>query len=151
MTQMTRAGQHEALDDETHARWMKFARPGRRLFVHLVGLEIEDVRADYCRMRLPFRPELRQGGGVLHGGALSTLLDSVMVPAVGSMLDRGAQFSTVDLHVQFIGAARDEDVVAEGWVTRRGRSVVFGESEARGADGGRLIGKAVLTFNVAPG
>ncbi|MDQ3739148.1 MAG: PaaI family thioesterase [Actinomycetota bacterium] len=148
---MSRADKHEALDEAAHARWMKFARPGTTLFVHLVGLEIEDVRADYCRMRLPFRPELRQGGGVMHGGAIVTLLDSVMVPAVGSVLERGTQFSTVDLHVQFIGAARDDDVVAEGWVTRRGRTVVFGESEARGVDSGRLIGKAALTFNVAPG
>ncbi|CAN5757243.1 PaaI family thioesterase [soil metagenome] len=147
---MTTADRYERLDDKTRARWMKFARPGTLLFVHLVGLEIEDVRVDYCRMRLPFRPELCQGGGVMHGGAIATLLDSVMVPAVGSVLEREAQFSTVDLHVQFIGATRDEDVVAEGWVTRRGRSVVFGESEVRESGGGRLIGKAMVTFNVAP-
>jgi acyl-coenzyme A thioesterase PaaI-like protein len=53
--------------------------------------------------------------------------------------------------VQYIGAVKDEDVVAEGWVTKRGRRVVFCESEAVGATSGRLIAKSVLTYNVSPG
>ena len=127
---------------------MRFARAGTTLFPQLVGLEIEDVRADYCRMRLPFRPELLQAAGVVHGGAIATLLDSVIVPAVGGVLERNARFSTVDLHVQFLGAVGDDDLVAEGWVTRRGRTVVFCESEAVAASTGRPAGKALLTYNV---
>lgn len=127
---------------------MRFARPGTTLFPQLVGLQIEDVRTDYCRMRLPFRAELRQAGGIVHGGAIATLLDSVIVPAVGGVLPKEARFSTVDLHVQFIGAVRDEDLVAEGWVTRRGRSVAFCESEAVAATSGRTVGKAMLTYHV---
>jgi acyl-coenzyme A thioesterase PaaI-like protein len=44
----------------------------------------------------------------------------------------------------------DEDVVAEGWVVRRGRRVVFGQAEARAARSGRLVATAVLTYNVSP-
>ena len=47
------------------------------------------------------------------------------------------------------GRAQHEDVVAEGWVTRRGRTVVFCESEAFGATTGRLVAKSVLTYNVS--
>jgi acyl-coenzyme A thioesterase PaaI-like protein len=71
------------------------------------------------------------------------------VPAVGAGLEAGVGYSTVDLHVQFVGAVTNEDVVAEGWITRRGRSVVFCESEAYGMTTGRRIAKSVLTYNIA--
>ncbi len=58
-------------------------------------------------------------GGIVHGGAIASLMDAVLVPAVGSVLGPKDRFSTVDLHVQYIGAVKDEDIVAEGWVTKR--------------------------------
>jgi uncharacterized protein (TIGR00369 family) len=145
----TRADRFEPLPDDVAARWQRFGRSDTVFFPVLVGLRVEEVRVDYCRMRLPFRPELLHAGGIVHGGAIATLMDSVLVPAVGSVLDPAARYSTVDLHVQFIGAVRDEDVVAEGWVTRRGRSVVFCESEAVGAESRRLVARSVLTYNVS--
>ena len=117
----------------------------------LIGLEVEETRVDYCRMRMPFKAELLHAGGVVHGGAIASLMDAVLVPAVGSVLGPKDRFSTVDLHVQYIGAVKDEDVIAEGWVTKRGRSVVFCESEAIGATSGRTVAKSVLTYNVSPG
>ena len=75
---------------------------GRVFFPTLLGLVVEEVRVDYCRMRLPFRPELEQPAGLVHGGAIASLLDSVVVPAVGSAYGADARYSTVDMHVQFI-------------------------------------------------
>ena len=147
---MTRAERYEPLPDDAAARWAKFGKSETIFYPMLLGFEVEDVRIDYCRMRMPFKPELLQPGGVVHGGAIASLMDAVLVPAVGSMLGARDRYSTVDLHVQFIGAVKDEDVVAEGWVTKRGRTVVFCESEALGATTGRLIARSVLTYNVSP-
>jgi uncharacterized protein (TIGR00369 family) len=144
-----RADQYEPLGDDAARRWAKFGQGDTVFFPNLLGLAVEEVRIDYCRMRLPFKPELLHAGGIVHGGAIASLMDAVLVPAVGSSLDRTANYSTVDLHVQYIGAVKDEDIVAEGWVTRRGRSVVFCESEAFGASTGRRIAKSVLTYNVS--
>jgi len=148
---VTRAHRYEPLPADAAARWAKFGRSETVFYPMLLGLEVEEVRIDYCRMRMPLRTELLQPGGVVHGGAIASLMDAVLVPAVGSTLGARDRYSTVDLHVQFIGAVKDEDVLAEGWVTRRGRSVVFCESEAVGATSGRLIAKSVLTYNVATG
>jgi uncharacterized protein (TIGR00369 family) len=145
-----RADQYQALPDDVAARWARFGRSETVFYPMLLGLEVEEVRIDYCRMRMPFKPELVHAGGIVHGGAIASLMDAVLVPAVGSVLGPNDRFSTVDLHVQYIGAVTDEDVVAEGWVTRRGRSVVFCESEAFGATSGRRIAKSVLTYNVSP-
>jgi len=147
---MSRADQYEPLPEDAAARWAKFGRSETVFYPMLLGLQVEETRIDYCRMRLPFKSELLQPGGLVHGGAIASLMDAVLVPAVGSVLGPNDRFSTVDLHVQFIGSVKDEDVVAEGWVTRRGRSVVFCESDAVGATSGRLIAKSVLTYNVSP-
>jgi uncharacterized protein (TIGR00369 family) len=146
----TRAERYEPLPEDTAARWARFGRSETVFYPMLLGLVVEETRIDYCRMRMPFRSELLQPGGVVHGGAIASLMDAVLVPAVGSLLGPRDRYSTVDLHVQYIGAVKDEDVVAEGWVTRRGRTVVFCESEAIGAISGRLIAKSVLTYNVSP-
>ena len=149
----TRSDRHEMLDDATTQRWMRFGRTGTTTYPMLLGLVVEDIRRDYCRMRLPFRPELLQAGGFVHGGAMASLLDHVMVPAVGAPLDEGADYSTVDMHVQFIrgiaGGERAEDAIAEGWVVRRGRRTVFCEAEAFGARTGDLLAKSVLTYAVS--
>lgn len=147
---MSRADQYEPLPEDAAERWAKFGRSETVFYPMLLGLQVEETRIDYCRMRLPFKSELLQPGGLVHGGAIASLMDAVLVPAVGSVLGPNDRFSTVDLHVQFIGSVKDEDVVAEGWVTRRGRSVVFCESDAVGATSGRLIAKSVLTYNVSP-
>jgi uncharacterized protein (TIGR00369 family) len=148
---MTRADQFEQLDGEAATRWAKFGKSETVFYPMLLGLEVEETRVDYCRMRMPFKADLLHPGGIVHGGAIASLMDAVLVPAVGSVLGPTDRFSTVDLHVQYIGAVKDEDVVAEGWVTKRGRRVVFCESEAVGATSGRLIAKSVLTYNVSPG
>jgi uncharacterized protein (TIGR00369 family) len=147
---MTRADQYEQLPADAADRWARFGKSETVFYPVLLGLEVEEARVDYCRMRLPFKPELLHAGGIVHGGAIASLMDSVVVPAVGSVLGPNDRYSTVDLHVQFIGVVKDEDVVAEGWVTKRGRSVVFCESEAVGASSGRLIARSVLTYNVSP-
>jgi uncharacterized protein (TIGR00369 family) len=98
-----------------------------------VGLGLEEVRTDYARMRLPFRPELNQAAGVLHGGAIATLIDTAVVPAIGSGYEQMPLMFTVNMLVQYLDAVRGEDAIAEAWVEKRGRSLVFTRVEVRTA------------------
>jgi uncharacterized protein (TIGR00369 family) len=145
----SRAHLHDPLPPEVEERWMRFGRDGAHLYVNLLGLRIEEVRTDYCRMRMPFEPHLRQAAGVVHGGAIASLLDAVVVPVVGSAYGKDARFSTVDLHVQFLSALVDDDAVAEGWVVKRGRTTVFCESEVVAATSSKVIARSMLTYNVS--
>lgn len=145
---MSRASQFAPAPDEIVAKWSKFGNWEREYFPTLVGLTVEEVRTDYCRMRLPFRKELEQPAGVVHGGAIATALDSVVVPAVGQHYPADARYSTVDMHVQFMTALVGEDAIAEGWIVRRGRTTVFCEAELVGATSGKVIARSMLTYNV---
>lgn len=130
------AARFAPLPAEVAERWLHFfERPGRTVFPNLVGLVIEEVRADYARIRLPYRPELDQPAGVVHGGAIATLIDTVVVPAVASGYPDIPRMLTLHLGVSFIGAIVATDAVAEGWIVRRGRSTVFCRAEVRTSDG----------------
>ena len=147
---MSRAEQFEPLSPDVTARWSKFGHWDRVFFPSLLGMTVQDVRVDYCRMLMPYKPELDQPAGLVHGGAIASLLDAVVVPAVGAAYGREARYSTVDLHVQFLTTVTGHDIVAEGWVVKRGRTVVFCESEAVDAVTGKVAARSLLTYNVTP-
>lgn len=117
-------------------------------FPHFLGIRLEEVRCDYARMRLSFRPELNQPRGVLHGGAISALIDTVVVPAISSAYDEKPSLVTVSLHVQFLAPVIGEDAIAEGWVEKRGRSTIFCGAEVRSASG-ELASTGSLVYKVA--
>lgn len=130
------------------ARFAGFA-PGRpEYFPGVVGILLEEVRADYARMRLPFRPVLNQPAGVVHGGAIATLIDTVVVPAIASGYDEPHRYLTIDMQIQYIAATIGEDAVAEGWVVKRGRSTVFCRVEVLTAKGG-LVATGTLVYKVS--
>jgi acyl-coenzyme A thioesterase PaaI-like protein len=61
----------------------------------------------------------------------------------------GWGYFTVQLDVRFIGTVVQEDVVAEGWVDHRGRTLVFCRAEVRTASG-TLAADATLTYAIRP-
>jgi len=106
---------------------------GHPFFPGFVGLVLEEVREDYARMRMPYRPELDQPQGVVHGGAIATLVDTVVVPAIGSAYDERRALLTIGMTIQYLDAIVAEDAVAEAWVEKRGRSTAFCRVEVRTA------------------
>jgi uncharacterized protein (TIGR00369 family) len=148
-TSTSRAEQFEPLPPERAALFASFGHWGETLFPNVVGLELEEVRADYSRMRLPYRPELRQPGGMVHGGAIATLIDTVVVPALASAYDRFPLLLTIDLQIRFLNAARETDLVGEGWVVRRGRSVCFCQAEIRRAVDNEVVAEGWQVYKVS--
>lgn len=131
--------------------WDRFGQRddgGPRFFPGYVGLVLEEVRQDYARMRLPYRREVDQPQGIVHGGALATLVDTVVVPAIGSAYEERRALLTLGMTIQYLDAVRAEDAVAEGWVEKRGRSVCFCRVEVRTASG-TLAATASVVYKVS--
>lgn len=136
------------LSHERAERFSTFVAGRPEFFPGLVGLRLEEVRQDYARMRMPYRPVLNQPAGVVHGGAIATLIDTVVVPAIFTGYDEPRRLLTIDLQIQYIGAIVGEDAVAEGWVVRRGRSTVFLRAEVRTAKAG-LVAAGTMVYKVS--
>jgi uncharacterized protein (TIGR00369 family) len=129
--------------------WSGFGQWEQPHFPTVIGLQVEEIRRDYARMRVPWRSDLTQPAGVMHGGVIATLIDTVVVPAIGSGYDTMPQMLTLSINVAFLGAVRGEDAVGEGWITQRGNSVVFCDALVRTASG-VAAAKGSLVYKVRP-
>jgi uncharacterized protein (TIGR00369 family) len=81
--------------------------------------------------------------GTVHGGMLSTLLDTAAACAVHSTLPPGVAYTTLDLNVKFLRPVTVASGIlrSEGLVLQRGRRTAL--AEARLTDGaGRLVAHA---------
>ena len=95
-----------------------------------------DASEDYC---FP-----TGSGWVVHGGLVTTLLDTAMGGACWTVLDDGQTFLTADLRAEFIRASRPGTIRAEGRVVHKTRRIVFCEADAFDA-GGALLAAARCT------
>jgi uncharacterized protein (TIGR00369 family) len=75
------------------------------------------------------------GGHIVHGGMVTTLLDTAMGGACWSLLEEDESFLTADLRVEFMRSARPGTLRAEGSVVQRNRRVAFCAAELYDADG----------------
>ena len=119
------------------------------LFWRYLGVVVEEAGEGWVRLRVPVKDSLRNAlGAPVHGGVLSALVDMAVGGALGTTHDNaagGVGQTTLDLNVSFLAAAADGDIVAEGRLLRRGRSIAFGE--ARITDGtGKLVAVGRATY-----
>ena len=119
-------------------------------FPKFLGMHFEEVRLDYGRITLPYRPELNQPAGMIHGGVVATLIDTVVVGPLFSGLDAiPKKLLTIDLHIHYLDAGVEEDLVAEGWVRRRGRSTAFVTAEVETASG-KPLAHGNMAYRIVP-
>ena len=113
----------------------------------LLGVRLELVEPDHARVRLPFRNEIVTVGDVVHGGAIASLVDTAATAAVWSAADLGTSTrgTTVGFTVNFLSAARAQDLVAVARVIRRGRTLSTCDVEVNGVDG-TAVARALVTY-----
>jgi uncharacterized protein (TIGR00369 family) len=115
-------------------------------FLDLLGMRVEESAPDFCRMRLPFRPALLRNGGIMHGGAIASLLDTAGVMAIKAGMESEINgIPTITMTVNYLAPARETDVLAEARIIRRGRSLVFVEVKASSSSG-ELLATAQVVY-----
>ncbi|MET3808015.1 uncharacterized protein (TIGR00369 family) [Nakamurella sp. UYEF19] len=77
--------------------------------------------------------------GVVHGGLVCTLLDTVAACAVHSTLPAGVGYTSIEIKVSYLRPVRAGiELTAHGWVTKPGRRVAFAEGDVRDPSGAVL-------------
>jgi uncharacterized protein (TIGR00369 family) len=123
-------------------------------FVQMIGGKVEEWREGYVRMSLVVEEKHTNPNGVMHGGVLTTLMDETLGAVVASVrgmeVMRASPHATVEMNVSFLAGARPgEEIVVEGRALKVGRSVAFGEAEARRRGSDDLIAKGRFTYVIA--
>lgn len=105
---------------------------------------LEELSLDHCVLRLPYREQITNGSGTVHGGVLAMLADSAVAFALSTNFDGKMGFATTDLTIHFLRRARGE-VRARARILKKGKRVNVGEVEVTGEDG-REVARVLATF-----
>lgn len=118
-------------------------------FVGHLGIELQSLEPDTAVLRLPFTDRVVTVGDIVHGRAIGALIDTAAMAASWSTdeIPEGLRGTTVGLSVDFVSAARSQDLTAVARVLRRGSSLCFCEVEVTAEDGG-LVAKALVTYKL---
>ncbi|MGH9839920.1 MAG: PaaI family thioesterase [Blastocatellia bacterium] len=93
-------------------------------FPRLVGIEIDSMERGRARLSLEVEEKHLQLQGIMHGGAIATLIDTAVAFAIVSVSEPGARFSTIELKINYLSPIREGRVVADAWLVRDGRRIV---------------------------
>ena len=119
-------------------------------FVAHLGIRLEEMEPGRAVLGMPFNESLPTLGDVVHGGAISSLIDTAAAAAAwsGARVPEQPRASTVGLTVDFLAPARGQGVIAEGRVVRRGgRGLCFCEVRVS-ADDGDQVALALVTYQL---
>ncbi len=119
-------------------------------FDALIGTEWLDDDPDHARARVPVRDELRQPVGLMHGGVISSLIESVCSRATAlAVFDDGMAAMGQSISVSFMRPVTEGHVEVKAEARHRGRTTWVWEAEAINADG-KLCALAQMTIAVRP-
>jgi len=104
-------------------------------FERLLGLQILHAEAGQAHLSMPFTLKLSNGGGVMHGGAMTTLADTAVAMAIKSLLPPTTIFATTELAMKFIAPVQKGQVHAHARVCKTGERTFSGECDLLGEDG----------------
>jgi uncharacterized protein (TIGR00369 family) len=111
-------------------------------FTEIAGLELVEAGPERVEGRLAWAPERCTSAGLMHGGALMTLADSMGGLCAFLNLPAGATTSTIESKTNFFRAVREGAAHAVSRPVHVGSSTIGVQTEIRD-DAGRLV---ALTF-----
>ncbi|MGH9904052.1 MAG: PaaI family thioesterase [Pyrinomonadaceae bacterium] len=114
-------------------------------FAKLIGIELEEVDAGVATLALDIREELKQNHGVVHGGAVASLIDSATAFAIISILPPDERATTVDLTISYLRPLTTGRIRAKARVVRAGRRLIVVSAEVFD-DSGTLTATALSTY-----
>jgi 1,4-dihydroxy-2-naphthoyl-CoA hydrolase len=117
-------------------------------YADLLGTEWLDDDPDRARARVPIRDDLRQPFGLMHGGVMSSLVESVCSRATArAVFGDGMAAMGQSINVSFLRPITAGHAEVTARARHRGRSTWVWEAEVLDADG-RLCALAQMTIAV---
>lgn len=119
-------------------------------FDALLGTEWLDDDPEHARVRVAMRDQLRQPVGLLHGGVMSSLVESVCSRATAlAVLDDEMMAMGQSIGVNFIRPITEGHAEVHAKARHRGRTTWVWDAEVRDSND-RLCALAQMTVAVRP-
>src|SRR5690349_5544548 len=107
---------------------------GRQKAMRLIGATLSRIEPGLSEVSLPFREDLTQQKGFVHGGILGMIADSACGYAAYSLMPAGSSLVTVEYKINILKPGRGA-LVAKGRVIRPGRTLTVAQAEVYAEDG----------------
>lgn len=114
-------------------------------FAQLLGIELDDLSPGTATLGFNVRKHLTQNHGVVHGGAIASLIDTATAFAILTLLAPREHVTTVDLTVSYLRPLSAGRVTAVAKVVRAGRRLFVVSADVFDKDG-KLATTALSTY-----
>ena len=104
-------------------------------YARLLGIEVLNVGPGVAELSFEIREDLMQNHGVVHGGAIASLIDTAMAFAIISVLSPKQKVTTVDLTVNYLRPLTHGKVTAVAKVVKAGKRIIVVSAEVFDAAG----------------
>ena len=116
----------------------------RQTFMRLIGARIAALAPGRCAVEVPFRADLCQERGLIHGGIVTAIAANAAGYAAFTLMPANSSVLGIEYKVSLDEPAPGERFVATGTVVRAGRTLSVVESEVRAETGGKSSALAWL-------
>ena len=107
---------------------------GRQKAMTLIGASLTTVAPGLVEITLPFRDDLTQQKGFIHGGVIGMIGDTACGYAAFSLMPADCSLVTVEYKINILAPARGA-LVARGEVVKPGRTLTITRGEVYAEDG----------------
>ncbi len=125
---------------------------GKQTAMHTLGAVMGRVEPGEVEIEMPYRADLAQQHGFIHGGIISAIADSACGYAAFSLSAPDSAVLTVEYKVNFVAPAKGERLLARGEVVRPGATVTVCKGDVLSYDGGeeKLVASMLMTMMLMP-
>ena len=106
----------------------------RQKAMALIGASLAVVEPGRAEVKLPYRAEITQQKGYVHGGIIGMIADNACGYAAYSLMPPSASLVTVEYKINILAPARGA-LVARGEVVKAGRTLTVTRAEVYAEDG----------------
>ncbi|TMH69636.1 MAG: PaaI family thioesterase [Betaproteobacteria bacterium] len=107
---------------------------GRQKAMALIGASLATVAPGAVEIALPFREDLTQQKGFVHGGIIGMIADTACGYAAYSLMPADCSLVTVEYKMNILAPATGS-LVARGEVVKAGRTLTVARAEVYAEDG----------------
>ena|SRR5215510_9433837 len=104
-------------------------------YVKLLGIQLREISAGIATLSLQIRDDLKRHGGIAHGGAIASLIDTATAFATISLLGPDHPAVTIDFTINFLRPVSSGTATATAKVLRVGRRTVAVSADVYREDG----------------
>ena len=101
----------------------------KQVIMRTIGATITRLQAGEVELTMPFHESLTQQHGFIHGGIVTTILDSACGYAALSLMPADAGILSIEFKVNFLAPASGENFRALGRVKKPGRNITVSEGD----------------------